>query len=61
VIKQRFGGRAIFILNPKWNFTFAYAYLSNESQFISSPYTGTEYDQKAYQLHSLTVNSSWKF
>ncbi|MDF2157715.1 hypothetical protein [Algoriphagus sp. CAU 1675] len=61
VVKQRLGGRLILLPNPKWKITLDYTYLSNQSQFIQTPFTGEDYNIKKYQLHSLTATTSWKF
>ncbi|WP_163380516.1 hypothetical protein [Cyclobacterium sp. SYSU L10401] len=61
LVKQRFGGRLIFQATPKWSFTVDYTYLKNQSQFIQTPLTGETFNQKNYQLHSLTAITSWRF
>lgn len=60
-IKQRFGARIILQPRPKWSITLDYTYLNNQSQFIQTPFTGEVYNQKNYQLHSITAITSWRF
>lgn len=61
LVKQRLGGRLIFLPAPKWSLTLDYTYLNNQSQFIQVPFTGEDFNQKKYQIHSITAISSWKF
>ncbi len=61
LVKQRMGGKLIFIPAPKWSLTLDYTNMSNQSQFIQAPFTGEDFNQKKYQIHSITAVSSWKF
>jgi tetratricopeptide (TPR) repeat protein len=61
LIKERFGGRLIILPTPKWSLTLDYTYMNNQSQFIQVPFTGEDFNQKNYQIHSITAISSWKF
>lgn len=61
LVKQRLGGRLIFLPAPKWSLTLDYTYMNNQSQFIQVPFTGEDFNQKKYQIHSITAISSWKF
>ncbi|RZS97942.1 tetratricopeptide repeat protein [Cecembia calidifontis] len=61
LVKQRLGGRLILLPAPKWSLTLDYSYMSNQSQFIQVPFTGENFNQKNYQIHSITAISSWKF
>lgn len=60
-IKQRVGGRAIVLINPKINVQLSYTYNQMESYFIESMNVDKKHDPIKYNNHSITGGLVWNF
>lgn len=60
-IKQRVGGRAIVLINPKLNLQISYTYNQMESYFIESMNVDKKYNPIKYNNHSITGGIVWNF
>lgn len=58
-IKQRVGGRAIVLINPRLNFKISYTYNQMESYFIESMNVDKKYNPIEYNNHSITGGLVW--